>query len=683
MEADVRKATAAPPPVPLGVAPKGAEPPPAAPRGIPISAQRWVLAGLLGAVLLNVGHVAPWCLPLASGAAAWRIWAAQQPTRLLGRWPRIAVVVVLTLAVLISFRTLNGLDAGASLLVAMAALKLMETQRVRDWLIVLGAALFLLLAACLGAQSLWLVPLYAAELWLLSTALYALGAGESAPGATPLLCAAGRSLLLALPLAVLLFLFFPRLPGSLWTVPKEDEAVTGLGDQLDPGSIAKLVESDEPALRVRFSGSIPRREERYWRGPVLHRFDGTTWRRAQRDLGEPPAIEYAGPGYRYEVTLEPGTHGVLVGLDLPRGLPPDLYTAFRSFDEQLTDSKPSDNVISYHLESFPRHRNLDALPAAMRALDLTLPRARNPRSIELAQQLRAGARDDHTYVQAVLDYLQNNGFEYTLTPPKLGANSIDDLLFDTRQGFCGHYASAFAMLMRAGGVPAHVVTGYLGGEWNRFGEYLLVRQSNAHAWTEVWLEGTGWVRVDPTAVVAPDRLHSDFDDAVTAGSASGRRTHAAPWIASTVQAWQAMNAWWQDEFINFNMDRQLDLLGSLGFKDRDYEVLVGILAAGGTLWLSLLAWRGRQSAGSGSRDALSRSWHRLERALRRAAPARAAHEGPVAYGERVAAEHPELAATLKPLTREYAQLRYGPPAGAAALQRFERAVRLFAARITR
>jgi transglutaminase-like putative cysteine protease len=150
-------------------------------------------------------------------------------------------------------------------------------------------------------------------------------------------------------------------------------------------------------------------------------------------------------------------------LDMPRGLPRDLPTAFRSFDDQLIDSKPTDGVLSYRLESFPRHRTVDALPAAMRALDLALPRARNPRSIELAQQLRAGARSDRAYVQAVLDYLQNNGFEYTLTPPKLGANSIDELLFDTRQGFCGHYASAFAMLMRAGGVPAHVVTGYLGG----------------------------------------------------------------------------------------------------------------------------------------------------------------------------------------------------------------------------
>ena len=663
--------------------PKGAEPPLAAPRIVPIATQRWVLAGLLCAVILNLRHIALWCLPLATGAAAWRIWAAQQPSRLLGRGARIAVVVVLTLAVLISFRTLNGLDAGASLLVAMAAIKLMETQRQRDWLIVLGTALFLLLAACLGAQSLWLMPFYAGELWLLSTALYALGAGETPPESRSLLRASARSLLLALPLAVLLFLFFPRLPGSLWTVPKEDEAVTGLGDQMDPGSIGKLVQSDEPALRARFDTAPPRREDRYWRAMVLHNFDGTTWRRAQRNFGDPLALEFAGPDYRYEITLEPGTHGTLIALDMPHDTSQDTSVAHRNFDDQLISSKPTDTVITYRLESSPRHRNTDALPPPVRRLDLSLPRDRNPRSIELAHQLRAAVRDDHAYVRAVLDYLQNNGFEYTLSPATLGANSIDDLLFGTHQGFCGHYASAFVTLMRAGGVPAHVVTGYLGGEWNRIGGYLLIRQSNAHAWTEVWLDDVGWTRVDPTAVVAPDKLHNDMDDAVAAADGSGRPAHGAPWIATTVQALQAMNSWWQDEIVNFNMERQLDLLGTLGLRDRDYEALVGILAAGGTLWLSLLAWRGRQIPQDNPRDSLTRSWRTLERALKRVATPRAAHEGPIAYGDRIAGASPGLANTLRPLTRQYAQLRYGPTCTASDLQRFERAVRLFAARITR
>lgn len=653
------------------------------PAAIPAGAQHWVLAGLLGAVALNVQHIAAWALPLAAGATAWRVWAAQRPARLLRRPWRLAVLVVLTLAVLISFRTLNGLDAGASLLVAMMALKLMETQRLRDWLIVLGGALFLLLAACLAAQAFWLTPLYAAELWLLSTALYALGAGDRLPPSTALMRNAARSLLLALPLALLLFLFFPRLAGALWSVPRDDEAVTGLSDTMSPGSISNLVDSDEPALRIRFDGPLPPRQQRYWRGPILHLFDGNTWSRVHSNLGEPTELEYAGLAYRYEVTLEPNSHGVLIALDLPRRVLDQPRALLETFDHQFLSAAPIANALSYRAESYLQHHALEPLPEPVRELDLALPATRNPRARELAHSLRAAAGDDRGYVQAVLGYLQDNSFEYTRTPPPLGRNAIDDLLFRTHAGFCGHYASAFAMLMRAGGIPAHVVTGYLGGQLNRFGGYLLVKQANAHAWTEVWLDGAGWVRVDPTAVIDAAGLDDDFDEAGAGLGVSGPGSRSARWIANTLQAWQAVNAWWQDEFINFNANRQLNLLGRLGFKERDYQTLITVLAVGAALWLSFLAWRGHGAPDRGTRDSLGRSWRRLERALRHRAGARAPHEGPVAYGERIANERPEFGATLRPLTRQYAQLRYGPQYSLADQSRFDRAVRLFTARLRR
>jgi protein-glutamine gamma-glutamyltransferase len=655
----------------------------AEPAAVPVTAQRWALAGLLGAVLLNVHHIAAWCLPLALVGAAWRLWAARRAVRLPGRAVRIVVVVILTLAVLVSFRTLNGLDAGASLLVAMMALKLMESQRTRDWMIVLGGALFLLLAACLASQTLWLLPLYAGELWLLCAGLYAVGARHSQASATLILRAAARNLLLALPLALLLFLFFPRLTGSLWALPQDDQAVTGLGEQMSPGSISELIDSDEPAMRVRFDGPLPPREQRYWRGPVLHRFDGFSWSRVHADLGAPPPLEFTGSSYRYSVTLEPNSHGVLIGLDLPRGLLSEMPRVSRSFDAQLLAGEPVHSAVSYRLDSFPQHRSVGALPAPLRELDLSLPAARNPRTRELAHTLRLASRDDRAYVQAVLGYLQDNGFEYTRTPPKLGRNSIDDLLFKTHEGFCGHYASAFATLMRAGGLPAHVVTGYLGGSWNRFGGYLLVKQSNAHAWTEVWLDGLGWLRVDPTAVLDTNQFRGDLDDAEEVAGVAGARSGIARWLLATGQAWQAVNAWWQDEFVSFNSSKQFGLLNRLGLKDRDYETLVALLALGGAVWLALLAWRGRGLAAGRPRDALGRSWRRLEHSLRRRASARAPHEGPVAYGERIAGERPELAATLRALTREYAQLRYGRRCSLARQQRFDRAVRLFRARVRR
>jgi transglutaminase-like putative cysteine protease len=646
---------------------------------LPATTAWLLLGGFLGAVLLNAHHTAFWCLPLALGTVAWRARSLRVPLRLPARYLRIGVAVLLMLAVLLGFHTLNGIDAGSSLLVAMATLKLTETARRRDWLIILGAALFLLLAACLDGQALWWLPLYTAELWLLCTALYALGAGAEAPPTVTLLRHSALSLAAALPFALLLFLFVPRLPGSFWALPQPNEAFTGLGDEMSPGSISQLTQSGDPALRVRFDGAPPPAAERYWRGPVLHVFDGYTWRRRHADLGRAPRLEYQGQGYSYQITLEPNQHNILIALELPQGLPDMLPNALSTFDYQLIAPAPVSRAVSYRLRSYPQHRSLEPLSPGARRLDLQLPPQRNPRSVELAQSLRQHAGSDAEFINAVLDYLRRGGFTYTLEPPLLNLNSVDDLLFRTREGFCGHYASAFVTLMRAGGVPARVVTGYLGGAWNRYGGYLYITQSDAHAWAEVWLESQGWVRIDPTAVVAPGRLTEGLDELLPAAGGSGRRLLASPWIANAVQAWQGLNAWWQDEVIGFNFARQLGLLDRLGFRNHDLQALALLLAAGAGIWLALIAWGLRPRLQARAEDGLSRSWRALERKLRRAAAPRAAHECTTAYAERVGRAHPELSSTVTALARRYARLRYGPSASAAELEQFRRAVRLLRA----
>ncbi len=643
-----------------------------------------VLAALLGAVALNLHHTAVWCAPLALGVAVWRArtWRArpQPPRRLAWRMLRNVLVVVLTIAALLDFHSGGSLGAAASLLVVMAALKLSETSERRDWMIVLGAALFLLLAACLDAQALWRVPLYAAELWLLCSGLYALGAGNEAPSPRVLLLYAGRSLAAALPLALLLFLCFPRLPGAFWAVPQPGDAVTGLGNDLSPGSISQLIASSDPALRVRFDGPLPPTSERYWRGPVMHFFDGFSWHRAR--LYDPaPPLQFSGTPYRYEVTLEPNQQYNLIALELPQK-PPVEFPAFETFDYQLVTPIPLLRTMNYQLVSYPQHHSLGPLPPAQRQLDLQLPLKRNPRSVQLAHQLRARVTTDAAYVTEVLDYLRHGGFQYTLDPPELGPDSIDDLLFRTRQGFCGHYASAFAMLMRAGGVPARVVTGYLGGEWNRFGDYLLVRQSSAHAWTEVWLDGRGWVRVDPTAVVSPASLTQQLDGLAPAGGVETRLANAS-WILSTVQAWQAVNAWWQDRVVSYNYTHQLGLLDRLGLGSEQWHALAWLLAAGVGVWLALIAWAQRPRGVRARTDALARAWRMLERKLEHSIAARAQYEGPIAFAERVGRLRPELGPGLRALARRYARLRYGPAASSLDVQRFRRAVRLWRPRSRR
>ncbi len=632
------------------------------------------LVALSGALLLNVHHLAWWAAPLALLTAVWRARASWHTHRLPKRWQRVVLVVVLTVAVIASFRGLNGIAAGATLLTAMSAAKLIETRQARDWYIVIGTALFLLVAACLDQQALWRLPLYAAECWLLATALRALGSGRAQLPLRRLLADSGRALALALPFALLLFLFFPRLPGAFWAVPAEEAAITGLSDEMSPGSISRLMESDEPALRVRFDGPLPPPTQRYWRGPVLHDFDGSTWRRRMGRIAREGPARFSGTGYSYQVTLEPNNHNVLIALELPQS--PDVPFSMLTPDFQLFSMRPLDRQRNYQLTSYPDYRTAPELSDYARRIDLALPPQRNPRARQFAQQLRDG-RDDAAFIAAVLDNFRSNGFEYTLTPQPLSRDGIDDFLFTTREGFCGHYASAFVTLMRAGGIPARVVTGYLGGEWNSIGSYLTIRQSDAHAWAEVWLAGRGWTRVDPTAVVAPERLTRDvFGLLRSANRSAGRVMRETPLLGTLIQGMAAMNAWWQDSVVGFNSRKQLDIFEFIGFSDADWRSVALLLGGGSLLWFLALLWALREKSAPLRRDPLTRAWRKLERRLARAGLPRAAHEGPLDFAARIGALRPTLADELQSIAREYAALRFGPAPDAMRerLQALRRAI---------
>jgi transglutaminase-like putative cysteine protease len=641
------------------------------------AASALAIAALLLAAVINLHHLAWWSLPLLVLATGLHVQAMLRGRAMPGRLVRGGLAVILTAGVLLSFRTLNGVAAGATLLTAMTAAKLFEARASRDWYVICGASLFLLLAACLDRQQLWRLPVYAACLWLCAAALRGLNGGTPLPVVT-LLRDAARQLLYGLPLAIVFFLFFPRLPGAFWALPTDDTAITGLSDEMSPGNIARLTESDEPALRARFDGALPPARERYWRGPVLHDFDGFTWRRHRSGVAPPGALSYGGAAYRYTLTLEPNSHGTIVALEMLR--PPDAPYTYFSDDFQLIARHPLTQTQSLELSAYPEARSTAPLSEAERRLDLALPAHRNPRARELALQLRARASDDAAFVASVFALLRDGGFEYTLTPQRLGRDSVDDLLFTTRAGFCGHYASAFVALMRAGGVPARIVTGYQGGEWNPIGGYLTVRQSDAHAWAEVWLPARGWVRADPTAVVAPERLSREllqFGGGL--GSHDARLLHGVPWLVTALQIWDAANAWWQDNIVGFDYTRQLNLAGWLNFGDRDWQTLAIALGIGMSAWLAWLAWSLRRMARGARPDALARAWRRIDRRMARAGYARAPQEGVLNYCERLARSRPAAAAALSPLARRYALLRFGPAPAHGELRDFLRAARSFRA----
>jgi len=650
-------------------------------RGAPLHAVLltplgWTTLALFGSFLLHADRAPLWVSVVTCALIAWRLLAHAYPVRLPGKILKTLIAFALVGAVFLHFHTLNGLNAGTLLLLLMSAIKLLETRQRRDQYIVIGGSLFLLLAACLERQGLLRAPLYMLQVWLCCGALAIVAGGLDTRAA---LLLAGRTLLYSLPLAIVLFVLFPRVQGAFWSLPRSEEAETGLADTMSPGSISQLTSSYDIAFRVKFEGAAPPPHERYWRGPVLHRFDGLTWSRSADAAYRTEPLEYLGRPYYYRVTLEPSQQPWWLTLDTAAETP-DPKAAL-AYDYELIGSDPVTELTSYVAVSYTATRARYPLSKLARQTELALPPGRNPRSLEMAREMRSRVGSDGEYVTAVLHFLGTGGFVYSLTPPRLDQDSVDDFIFSTRSGFCGHYASAFATLMRAAGVPARVVTGYLGGEWNPIGGYFIVRQSDAHAWTEVWLEGRGWMRVDPTAVVEPDRLTRGMLDLMPdAGSRQARLVHSSPALLRLLARWDAINTWWNDHVLKFDYRAQLNLLSRLGISSPDLEKLGWSFVAALLSWLGWMAWQFGRGAPRVRPDRLGRAYARLCKKLARVGLPRAAHEGPLAYAELVGKQRPDLEPEVKRLFARYAELRYGvpheqgPASYEAELKEFERGV---------
>ncbi len=658
----------------------------------------WAAGAYVAGLLLNADRVPAHVAAVSLIWVGWRLFDTYRKTYLPGIFFKGLLAVLFVVDIALRFHTLNGLSAGTSLLIVMGALKLLETRTQRDQYIVIASAVFLLLAACLDRQGLVRAPLYLLHAWICCAALAVVAYAPTilnpgiapssgivpAPASTSVtlenraaLLLAARSLAFALPLAVAMFLLFPRLPGAFWAIPRSDEALTGLSDTMSPGSISMLTSSYEVAFRAHFEGPPPPPQERYWRGPVLHEFDGFTWRRSPHALAQVQPLQYLGPSYHYRISMEPSSQRWWFALDTPTSSPEPRV--FFTYDYQLLSAEPVTRATYYTLTSYTHTRATQPLPQYARRYDTLLPVTPNPRARALALKLRSAAPSDAAYVATVLQYLRTGGFQYTLVPPQLGPNSVDDFLFQTRLGFCGHYASAFAALMRAAGVPARVVTGYLGGEWNPIGNYFIVRQSDAHSWTEVWLDDRGWTRVDPTAVVAPERLRRGILDILPdAVSAPARFVRSQPWLASLLQRWDALNTWWNDRVVKFSYRDQLQLLQQLGFKSPRAEDLGWAFSAALVGWLLWVAWRVGRAPRRSRPDKLARAYSRLCRKLERVGIRRELYQGPIAFGSEISKRHPGLAPAVEPLLMRYAHLRYGrtqPQVYRTEVRDFERDVR--------
>ena len=640
---------------------------------VPLRGLGWVLAALLVAVVPHLPFLPPWATLLVVAACGWRWAADRRGWPLVPRWLRIVVLVIVPLAVLGSYRTVNGIEAGTVFLALMAGVKLLETRASRDLTVLAFIAYFLLYAAMLRDQRLAQLPYLLAGVAFVTAALLRVHAGTGGSSPREVLVRAGALSLQALPLAVLLFVLFPRLPGPFWGVASGQSARTGLGDEMTPGEISDLSVSGEVAFRVRFDGALPPPAQRYWRGPVLHEFDGRTWRRPRAQAFPEQDVVLLGDPVDYQITLEPTDRQWILALDIPSEWP--VREAYRTYDFQLVSPRRLTEVSSFRLRSYPRFVAGAELPQTLRRKGLQLPPEGNPRSRALAADLLARHGDPLAVAGALLTMFREQPFVYTLDPPRLAENAMDEFLFETRRGFCEHYAAAFTLVMRAAGVPARVVTGYQGGEFNPLGGYLIVRQSDAHAWSEIWVADRGWLRVDPTAAVAPERIEQGLIRAVAESEpVPGRLRDASELWAQVTLGWDTVNDFWNERVVRFNAARQMNLLERLGIDDPDWRTLgLGMAASLAVFFTALslyLAWRFRAPP----LDWPARLHAIVTRHLRHRGLVPGPTEGPVAFLERATAACPDLAVELESIRGLYAGLRYGPRPTDADLRRLKELV---------
>lgn len=641
---------------------------------IPRLALLWVLASVLLVLLPHVLRLPPWTTLLAFACMGWRLLIFTGRAGYPGKLVKcLLVVVVLPLTMMQTSTGGASVDTAVSLLLLGVVFKLLEMQYKRDIVIVIALCYVLIMVGFIYSQT---IPasLYSLLVVIVITgALIALNRDNSRSTFGSNSSLALRIVLQAIPLTIVLFVLVPRV-SPLWTMPLPvSPDKTGVTDEMTPGDISSLGRSGELAFRVSFEGQAPAHEQLYWRGLVLDLFDGRTWRRAGNRFltfsilsRQPASSQGVGTGQPvdYDVILEPTQQTWLYALQLAELNTPDIV---QDRNYGLQTAKPVSQRMRYQLRSYLQHQTDLQLSGTQRARSLQLPEEdNNPLSLALAREWRAGSPTDADYVQRVMSHFREEAFYYTLNPPVLGEASIDDFLFNTREGFCGHYAGTFVYLMRAVGIPARVVVGYQGGEYNPFEDYTMVYQYNAHAWAEVWFEGQGWVQFDPTGAVAPERISmgveavfADQPGFMEDSGFSMMRFRDNQWLNSLRLRLDALDYAWNRWVVSYDEDLQLDLMNDF-FGDDARSGLVWALGITTAMLFALVAFFMLRGGKAASRDPATRLYLLLAGDLAELGMRRQQGEGAGDYCRRVSIERPELASEMEKVTRMYEQLSYGP-----------------------
>ena len=644
-------------------------------------AWRHALCLLLSLVAAGAPHALYlpwWTVGLVAMLLAWRAYVGYARRALPHRWLLLLTALAATVGVFLSYRTIFGREAGVALLVVMVVLKTLEMRTLRDAMLLIFLAYFLAITNLLYSQGIG-AALYMLGCTLFITAtMISLNYADAEPPFRAQLRTAGLMLAQSVPLMLVLFLLFPRVPGPLWGMPRDAFAgVSGLSDTMTPGGISSLVLSDAVAFRVSFESPLPRTRDLYWRGPLMWDFDGRTWS-VQFFLNTVPGIEASGEPVKYEVTLEPHNRRWMFALDLPAVVPSG---AIVSADYHLYAVRPVNNRVRYEMTSLLNASFGGAESQQVLNRALRLPARSNPRAQALGRSLREKHGANHVAIaNEMLTLFRGQEFRYTLEPPPLGEHSVDEFLFSTRAGFCEHYASAFAVVMRAAQVPTRVVTGYQGGDYSALGSYLIVRQADAHAWTEIWLKERGWVRVDPTSAVSPLRVDTGISAAVPRNESLPLLVRGdAEFLRQLRLTWDYLANAWNQWVLGYTPERQRWLLSNVGVDNATWEKLTAILFCLAGVIVAMLTALALRQLRSRVRDPVKIAYLRFCDKLRRKGLPRAAAEGPVDYALRVRGLRPDLTPAVDGITALYVALRYGAEKSAAALLDLQQRVRQFTA----
>lgn len=637
----------------------------------------WTIAAVGFSILPHIPYLPVWITGAFVICAAGRWYIERRRKQLPPTWLRITLALMCFVGVLFVYENISGVGPGSALLVVMAALKLLETRQRRDQFVLLFISVFLVMSSLLREQYLWSLPFLILGVMVTMTAWLQMSAGRGI-GLRRSFSSTMRLMLYALPLTLVMWVFFPRLSSPFWAIPIDTGRVqSGISDTMSPGDISALSLSDEVAFRVEFEGDMPARPELYWRGLVLNTFNGRTWTgndTVMRERKDWP-VEYFGDPVRYRITLEPTSQHWVYALDVPYDW--TLDKTFMGQHQQLGRHDPINQRMTFTAVSYTQFR-LDRERAVRRNdYSLKLPSGSNQRTYALAREMRAAADSDERYIEDVLQMFHEQEFYYMLEPPKLGGNPVDQFLFNTQQGFCEHYASAFAVMMRAVGIPSRIVLGYQGGELNPLGDYLIVRQSDAHAWTEVWLPARGWTRVDPTAAVAPERINAGISAAMFSGIGASWGLSAPSLLLHRLSlAWDALNARWNDWILGYGPEKQNRLMQWLGMDDPDWQQMILTLLAIVVVIIAcismLLIWRNLPP----KQDEAAILYAKFASILKLQPTT---GEAPLAYAQRVRKQHENLVQAIDAITGQYLETRYGT-ASPGTMQNLRDSLKLFSAR---